>query len=172
MHDGGWIILFLFVFVIHYLVKFLDNVAPDSEEDFVKEEAKAAKSNPYKTNLYAFREFKKIYLNTEIWRQKRNEVKLRDNYMCQICGSSEELHVHHMKGYDLIPDEPIECLITLCSVCHKNEHLQHGFPKTVDEYMKFNHVIPNNIRYQVQFKSYRTLAKKAGKRVEVLSIGD
>lgn len=81
------------------------------------------------------------YLSSKEWKLKRIQVKDRDNYSCQICGSTKDLHVHHMSGYDLIPNEPISCLITLCSVCHKAEHDKVGYPKTYSDYMKFNHPI-------------------------------
>ena len=81
------------------------------------------------------------YLSSKEWKTKRIQVKDRDNYSCQICGSTKDLHVHHMSGYDLIPNEPISCLITLCSVCHKAEHDKVGYPKTYSDYMKFNHPI-------------------------------
>lgn len=81
------------------------------------------------------------YLTSKEWKLKRIQVKDRDNHACQLCGSTKELHVHHMSGYDLIPNEPISCLITLCNVCHKAEHDKIGYPKTYSDYMKFNHPI-------------------------------
>lgn len=81
------------------------------------------------------------YLSSKEWKLKRIQVKDRDNYSCQVCGSTSNLHVHHMSGYDQIPNEPIDCLITLCSVCHKAEHEKVGYPKTYSDYMKFNHPI-------------------------------
>lgn len=81
------------------------------------------------------------YLSSKEWKLKRIQVKDRDNHSCKICGSTKDLHVHHMSGYDLIPNEPISCLITLCNVCHKAEHDKIGYPKTYSDYMKFNHPI-------------------------------
>lgn len=86
------------------------------------------------------------YLTSKEWKLKRIQVKDRDNHACQICGATKDLHVHHMSGYNLIPNEPISCLITLCSICHKDQHDKIGYPKTYSDYMKFNHPIkPNNI---------------------------
>ncbi len=81
------------------------------------------------------------YLSSKEWKLKRIQVKDRDNHTCQICSSTKDLHVHHMSGYDLIPNEPISCLITLCNVCHKDQHDKIGYPKTYSDYMKFNHPI-------------------------------
>lgn len=84
------------------------------------------------------------YLSSKEWKLKRIQVKERDNHSCQLCGSTKDLHVHHMSGYDQIPNEPIDCLITLCNVCHKAEHDKIGYPKTYSDYMKFNHPIKNS----------------------------
>lgn len=32
-------------------------------------------------------------------RQWRNEVLRRDGYICQICGSKQRLHAHHIKSW-------------------------------------------------------------------------
>ena len=89
--------------------------------------------------LTLFRWRKAEYLSSKEWRLKRIQVKERDNYSCQLCGATKDLHVHHMSGYDQIPNEPIDCLITLCKFCHKAEHDKVGYPKTYLDYMKFNH---------------------------------
>ena len=81
------------------------------------------------------------YLSSKEWKLKRIQVKDRDNNSCQVCGSTSNLHVHHMSGYDQIPNEPIDCLITLCNGCHKAQHDKIGYPKTYSDYMKFNHPI-------------------------------
>lgn len=81
------------------------------------------------------------YLLSKEWKLKRIQVKERDNHSCQLCGATEDLHVHHMSGYNLIPNEPIDCLVTLCKICHKAEHDRVGFPKNYSDYMSFNHPI-------------------------------
>ena len=91
--------------------------------------------------LTMFKWRKAEYLSSKEWKLKRIQVKERDNYACQLCGTTKDLHVHHMSGYDQIPNEPIDCLITLCNVCHKTEHDKVGYPKTYSDYMKFNHQI-------------------------------
>ncbi|HHX11125.1 MAG TPA: hypothetical protein GX729_07165, partial [Firmicutes bacterium] len=48
----------------------------------------------------------------------------RDKKRCASCGSTENLCVHHIIGYD--ENEPKSCnassMITLCRTCHSNEH--------------------------------------------------
>jgi len=59
-----------------------------------------------------------VEANTETWVVIRAAIIERDNFACQRCGKSENLHVHH-----IIPrisggtDEP-DNLITLCQECH------------------------------------------------------
>lgn len=46
-------------------------------------------------------------------------AKMRDNFKCVRCGSSESLRVHHKKG---TKSHSLENLETLCLTCHKAEH--------------------------------------------------
>ena len=63
-----------------------------------------------------------LYLNG--WKVVRREIKKRDNYTCQNCGTTQrgcnklgiKLHVHHRDG-DTKNDKP-ENLTTLCAICH------------------------------------------------------
>lgn len=59
------------------------------------------------------------------WQKRRLQILQRDNFTCQICGSTEKtLHVHHlcyMKDAK-IWDYPDNTLITLCEDCHRMEH--------------------------------------------------
>ena len=57
------------------------------------------------------------------WQRRRNEILLRDDYTCQLCGSTEDqLHVHH-RAYEK-GKEPWEyedgSLVTLCWKCHED----------------------------------------------------
>lgn len=68
------------------------------------------------------------------WREKREEILQRDNYMCQCCGrhasESVVLHVHHLtyiRGCQPW-DYPAYALQTLCAGCHSGEH-GHTMPK-------------------------------------------
>ena len=46
-------------------------------------------------------------------------AKMRDDFKCVHCGSSESLRVHHKKG---TKSHSLDNLETLCLKCHKAEH--------------------------------------------------
>lgn len=53
------------------------------------------------------------------------EVRQRDNYKCQLCGSTTTfLHVHHLyyKPATKVWEYDIESLVTLCENCHNSVH--------------------------------------------------
>jgi hypothetical protein len=48
----------------------------------------------------------------------RAKVLERDEYMCRICGSEENLEVHHMLALTYGGKSTLKNLITLCADCH------------------------------------------------------
>lgn len=51
---------------------------------------------------------------------KRQRIRKRDDHECQICGSSEDLHVHHIDGnHDNWSKDNV---ITVCESCHDDLH--------------------------------------------------
>lgn len=48
----------------------------------------------------------------------RAKVLERDGYMCRICGSNENLEVHHMLALTFGGKSTMKNLITLCADCH------------------------------------------------------
>lgn len=87
-------------------------------------------------NEYAWFEEEEAFPDLEFYRFKiggrkeegyskwRNDCLKRDNFMCQHCGSTEDLHVHHIKPYKSFPElrTDISNGITLCHECHKEVH--------------------------------------------------
>lgn len=57
----------------------------------------------------------------KIW--KRNVLK-RDNYICQKCGNTNNLVVHHIKPFATDKEARFDTNngITLCQTCHKEAH--------------------------------------------------
>lgn len=82
-----------------------------------------------KDELYWFR-------NSAAWQRKREEIKYRDNHMCQVCArrlhntkvvyNTTDLSVHHIKGLRSNWDNRLDSgnLITLCGFHH--EMAEHG----------------------------------------------
>jgi 5-methylcytosine-specific restriction endonuclease McrA len=55
----------------------------------------------------------KLYLKTKEWGEKRREAKRHAHFLCESCGSKNNLQVHH-KTYKNIFHEKPEDLIVLC----------------------------------------------------------
>lgn len=89
--------------------------------------------------LFSFRENKRAYLRSELWKFKKKERLKLDKYTCQSCGiTGVELHIHHLSEYNNLGYEDINSLISLCSSCHTYQHEQLGYPQTYEEYMNWN----------------------------------
>lgn len=67
------------------------------------------------------REFKWRNSPGYIWQR---EVKFRDGFKCQACGSDQDLHAHHIKQRAKFPEMSLDVDngITLCRSCHLEEH--------------------------------------------------
>lgn len=70
------------------------------------------------------------YLQTDHWKDKRTE-KLNSRPFCQVCNTTNNLHIHHKKykyreGDTVLFKERIQDLITLCSSCHNLIHKHFG----------------------------------------------
>lgn len=62
--------------------------------------------------------------NSQGYKCFRKRVLERDGYTCRHCGSTKDLHVHHILPYAYYPEERINIDngITLCKTCHYKEH--------------------------------------------------
>ena len=63
----------------------------------------------------------KEYLETDHWKKTRKRALHRAKYKCQLCGSKENLNVHH-NTYENRGQEKDEDLIVLCQECHAKFH--------------------------------------------------
>lgn len=54
----------------------------------------------------------------------RKAVLERDNYTCQMCGSKEKLHVHHIRSFKDYSDLRFDIKngVVLCKNCHLRVH--------------------------------------------------
>lgn len=59
-----------------------------------------------------------------IYKEWRELVFKKDNYICQKCGSLEKIRPHHIESFSSNPELRTETSngITLCNDCHKNFH--------------------------------------------------
>jgi len=62
-----------------------------------------------------------VYLQSPHWKQLRAEKWKRSHKRCGICGSKEQLQVHHMV-YRQIYDVQLTDLRVLCDTCHETTH--------------------------------------------------
>ena len=65
----------------------------------------------------------RIRLNQEAYARLHRQILERDGWRCQVCGSSENLQVHHRKLRSRSGDDAEENLITLCAHCHAQIHI-------------------------------------------------
>jgi DNA repair exonuclease SbcCD ATPase subunit len=61
----------------------------------------------------------------------RESVLTRDHNICQLCGATEGLHVHHRVPISVNPSlaTNIDNGITVCETCHHNIHRKKGYIK-------------------------------------------
>lgn len=69
-----------------------------------------------------------LELNREVQTELRQMVLECDGYACTKCGSTENLHCHHIMPVAVEPllSADIDNCITLCEQCHREVHSQDG----------------------------------------------
>jgi len=91
------------------------------------------KPSTFQTNIRDFYYMTyKEQLKDPRWQRMQSEVRQRDNYKCQLCGSTTTfLHVHHLyyKPATKVWEYDIESLVTLCENCYNSVH--SSLPKIV-----------------------------------------
>lgn len=87
------------------------------------------------------REFAKPFYNSKLWKNTRDYILKRDNYLCVKCGMPAS-DVHHI--IELSPDNITDMNIAvnpanlecLCKQCHNNQH--SGFRDDCDSQYIFD----------------------------------
>jgi 5-methylcytosine-specific restriction endonuclease McrA len=64
----------------------------------------------------------RMRVDPELYDQLRKQVLRRDGWRCQICGSMQNLQVHHKTLRSQQGSDNHLNLITLCVCCHDNVH--------------------------------------------------
>lgn len=74
---------------------------------------------------------KLAYMITEQWKQlKLERLRIAQN-KCESCGSTHNLHLHHIT-YERLTQELISDLVILCEECHQRQHNYYGYNRTTD----------------------------------------
>ena len=69
----------------------------------------------------------RLRLDPRSYKELCQRVMARDNWTCQVCGSKNNLQVHHQQMRSQQGPDDESNLITLCASCH--EELHHGYGK-------------------------------------------
>ena len=71
----------------------------------------------------------RVRLDTEAYRELQLQILRRDGWRCQLCGSMQNLQVHHLKFRSRSGDDVEQNLITLCAECHEHTHRSNGYKR-------------------------------------------
>lgn len=55
-------------------------------------------------------------------RNAQRNGKIRDNYICQVCGTNHKVEGHHIIDHQFSGAGIIDNIISLCNKCHKEVH--------------------------------------------------
>jgi hypothetical protein len=68
-------------------------------------------------------ERQRMYASGE-WRRLRRQLRNRADCMCEACGSTDELHMHHIRPWAEYPElrMDLDNLMLLCRGCHIDAH--------------------------------------------------
>jgi len=64
----------------------------------------------------------RLRLDPQAYKERRRHVMQRDRWRCQICGSRQNLQVHHQQMRSHQGADEDSNLITLCAGCHERVH--------------------------------------------------
>lgn len=62
------------------------------------------------------------YLRSDEWRRRSSQRIKIDGGKCQMCGNTENIHVHHLTYHNIFLENVYTDLVTLCGSCHEAVH--------------------------------------------------
>jgi 5-methylcytosine-specific restriction endonuclease McrA len=68
------------------------------------------------------KEYPPVSFRSSSYKQLCQQVIRRDRWKCQVCGSSQNLQVHHKQLRSQQGSDRDSNLITLCASCHEGQH--------------------------------------------------
>jgi hypothetical protein len=86
-------------------------------------------SGSIQPNQFMSAEDKQTYLKSRKWQSIKAAVLQRDQYKCQVCGSTSNLEVHHVTYQGLGGNEELSDLATLCRFHHQSLHDRLGYDR-------------------------------------------
>jgi 5-methylcytosine-specific restriction endonuclease McrA len=70
----------------------------------------------------------RLRLDEDSYREFHRQMLERDGWRCQLCGSMQNLQVHHLKFRSHSGGDVERNLITLCAECHAQMHSKRYLP--------------------------------------------
>ena len=70
---------------------------------------------------------KPVRLDAASYERLRQEILRRDGWRCQVCGTMENLQIHHQQFRSHAGADVEANLITLCADCHSMVHQRRRF---------------------------------------------
>ena len=64
----------------------------------------------------------RLRLDADAYRELHRRILERDGWRCQVCGSMQNLQVHHLRFRSQSGGDEEQNLITMCAECHELEH--------------------------------------------------
>lgn len=103
------------------------------------------------------------YLRSDRWGLKRLCVLGRAGYRCERCRQYGYLEIHHLTYANLF-NEPIEDLLALCPVCHKDADAEREYEKGLRTYArkKYGELYSLVIRWGDLVQEYDEWLEKQG----------
>ena len=101
------------------------------------------------------------------WQKIRKEVLKRDNFCCLVCGSKENLHVHHLYPKYFGGSHQLSNLTTLCDKCHATRHIEQQvrLARRSIEFLQYN------LRKLMVLFKYGKMNIQGGKMTTAIIIG-
>jgi len=93
----------------------------------------------------------KDQLKDKRWKRKRAFVLIRDNFKCQICGTTHHLQVHHKQYKDGLKawEYDLKELTTLCRSCYRKMH-GSKITRKIRNCFRINEIISSE-KFKTQF---------------------
>ena len=124
----------LFLFVVYAMFERLVRVkplGPDVVVDSSHWESIDSSRELLDDPMFMSAESKREYLKSEDWERKHLIITFLKGYVCECCGSTHHLELHHIR-YDNLGNEEVEDLMYLCRSCHQLMHDTLGYDRRTE----------------------------------------